>query len=134
MNLIKHYPNTNVNITRINWCTNLRLNVNKSKSQVVHFRGTRIIQSNFKFKYGNSVLDTVSYCKYLGVILDEHLTLNKCSKSLSGSGERALGAIWSKFKLMKNVKVNSYSKLYETGIIPILDCVSGIWGYSGNNH
>ena len=33
---------------------------------------------------------------------------------------------------MKNV--NTYSKLYETGVIPILDYGSGIWGYSGNNH
>ena len=39
--------------------------------------------TNFKFKNGYSVLDTVSDCKYLGVILDEHLTLNKCSKTLS---------------------------------------------------
>jgi len=69
-----------------NWCMNWRLNVNKSKSQVVYFRGSRIIQSNFKFKYGNSVLDTVSDYKYLGVILDEHLTLNECSKALSETG------------------------------------------------
>ena len=36
---------------------------------------------------------------------------------------------------MKNVRVNSYSKLYETGVITILDDYgSGIWGYSGNNY
>jgi len=34
----------------------------------------------------------------------------------------------------KNVRVNTYSKLYETGVIPILDFGSGIWGYSRNNH
>ena len=33
---------------------------------------------------------------------------------------------------MKNV--NTYSKLYETGVILILDYGRGIWGYSGNNH
>ena len=53
-----------------------------SQSQVVHFRGSRITQSNFKFKNGKSVLDTVSDYKYLGVILDENVTLNKCYKSL----------------------------------------------------
>jgi len=76
-----------------NWCMKWRLNVKKSKSQVVHFRGSRIIQSNFKFKYGNSVLDTVSDYKYLRVILDENLTLNKCSKTLSEPARRVLGAI-----------------------------------------
>jgi len=76
-----------------NWCMKWRLIVNKSKYQVVHFRGSRIIQTNFKFKYGDCVLDTVSDYKYLGVILDEHLTLNKCFKTLSKSGSRALGVI-----------------------------------------
>jgi len=52
---------------------------------------SRITESNFKFKYGNSVLDIVYDYKYLGVILDEHLTLNKCSKSLSGSGVESSG-------------------------------------------
>ena len=34
---------------------------------------------------------------------------------------------------MKNVRVNSYSKSYETGVITILDYGSGIWCYSGTN-
>lgn len=49
-------------------------------------------------------------------------------------GGRALGAIWSKFKLLKNVGVKTYTKLYNTGVTPVLDYGSGIWGHSKHNH
>ena len=42
-----------------NWCMKWRLNVNKSNSQVVHFRESRITQSNYKLKHGDSILDTI---------------------------------------------------------------------------
>ncbi len=47
---------------------------------------------------------------------------------------RALGAVWSKFKLMKNVGLKTYTKLYETGVIPIVDYGSSTWGYTKHNH
>ena len=51
-------------------------------------------------------------------------------KTLAESGGRALGEIWSKFKLMKDVDFKTYSKVYETGVIPVQDYGSRIWGHS----
>ena len=52
------------------------------------------------------------------------------SNSMAQSGSRALGSLIAKFKPMKNVSFNSYTKLYETSIASILDYASEIWGKS----
>ena len=35
---------------------------------------------------------------------------------------------------MRNVGTETYAKLYESGVIPILDYGNGVWGYSKKNH
>ena len=102
--------------------------MNRSKSQIVHFRKYRCTQTSYKFMYQGTKLEIVSNYKYLGVIFNEHLNYDICSKTLAESGGRALGAIWCKFKLMKDVGFKTYSKLYETGVIPVLNYGSSIWG------
>ena len=116
------------------WCNKWRLSVNQSKSNIVHFHKPRQKQTNFEFKYGNKTLDKISEYKYLGVILDEHLTFTPCSKILSESGGRALGAVISKFKQFKDVGFNTFSKMYESGVIPVMDYGSGVWGFTKNTH
>ena len=84
-----------------NWCTLWRLKVNETKTKIIHFRPVRTCQTEFEFKYGGMVIDKVDEYKYLGVILDENLTFNNCSKALAASGGRALGALIAKFKGLK---------------------------------
>ncbi len=48
---------------------------------------------------------------------------------LSGVAGRALGSIISKLKSLKNVAFETFSKLYHSGVVPIMDYCSGIWGY-----
>ncbi len=42
---------------------------------------------------------------------------------------RALCSIISKFKSLKNVGFETFSKLYQSGVVPIVDYCSGILGY-----
>ena len=116
------------------WCKKWRLKVNESKSNIVHFRKSRQKQTNFKFEYGGKTIELKSEYKYLGVILDEHLTFTTCSKVLADSGGRALGAVISKFKQFRDVGYNTFTKMFETGVIPVMDYGSGVWGCSKNTH
>ena len=115
------------------WCHKWRLKVNESKSKIVHFRSNRQKRTNFKFQYGPHFMDKVPDYKYLGIFLDEFMNLEKCSKTLADSGGRALGAVWSKFKLMKDVGIKTYTKMYDSGVVPILDYGSGVWSFLGKN-
>ncbi len=116
------------------WCKKWRLKVNSSKSNIVHFRPRRTPKSNFAFMYNDCRLETVTNYKYLGVIFDEHLNFSMCSKTLADSGGRALSAIISKLKLSKNVGFKTFTKLYESCVVPVTDYGSGVWGKFNCSH
>lgn len=120
--------------TMYNWCAKWRLKVNLDKSNIVQFRPKRKPQSKFCFKYGSKTLDYVSHYRYLGAVLDEHLSFNQCSKTLADAGHRALGAVISKFKQYKEIGYKTYSKLYNACVVPVTDYASAVWGYSKNSH
>ena len=59
--------------------------------------------------------------KYLGCYLDEHLNFHKCSQILADSGGRALGGIITKFRSLKDTGYKTYTKLFDTGVVPVLN-------------
>ncbi len=46
---------------------------------------------------------------------------------LADARGRELGSI--KFKSLKNVGFETYTKLYHCGVVPVMDYSSGIWGF-----
>ena len=95
----------------------------------MHFRKGRSCRSEFEFKVGNNVLETVESYKYLSVIFNEknNFTLN-CEALSKGAG-RALGSIISKIHNFKEFGFRSFEKLYNSCVVPILDYCSSVWGY-----
>ena len=55
------------------------MKVNIEKTKIVHFRNKRRRKTKFEFKI-DSTLDIDNSYHYLGVIFDEHLDFDKCSK------------------------------------------------------
>ncbi len=49
---------------------------------------------------------------------------------MAGIAGKALGAIISKFKCLKNVSFNTFSKMYNASVVPIVDYSSNVWGYA----
>jgi len=112
------------------WCYKWRMKVNPDKSKIIHFRPRREPVSNFQFKYNGNDIDIVHHYKYLGIMLDEFLDYNITANVLADSAGRALGSMYSKYKANKGLGYNTYLKLYDMGITPILDYCSGVWGYN----
>ena len=65
--------------------------------------------------------------KYLGITVDGHLKFDSCISVLASAASRALGAIISKFKELKNVGHLTYTKLYDSGVTPILEYSCAVW-------
>ncbi len=59
----------------------------------------------------------------------EHLDVEIISSILARVASRALGAIISKFKKLKNVGYKTFNKMYHSQVLPITDYGSGVWGY-----
>ena len=111
------------------WCIEWRLSINITKSNIVHFRGSRKKRSNFSFHYGDTSLEYKDEYKYLGIYLDEHLNFTSCINTLADSGSRALGALISKLKTLKSTRCKTYTSLFNSQVATILDYCSSIWGF-----
>ena len=111
------------------WSKKWRVLVNVNKTKIVHFRKTRVPQSNVIFKLGNDNLEYVKEYKYLGVILTEHLDFSKTAEILSEAAGRALGAIINKYKNINFMGIDTYTKLFVSHIIPILHYSACVWGF-----
>ena len=112
-----------------NWCSKWKILVNTVKSKVVHFRKNSQARSEFEFTLGEHVLNYVENYKYLGVVLNEFLDFTVTCNNLAQSASRALGEINSKFEVLKNLGFSTYSKMYDTCVVPILDYCSSVWGF-----
>ena len=67
------------------------------------------------------MLEYVSNYKYLGCMMDEHLTFKECTKLLANSAGRALGAVIAKSKLIKDLRFITQKNLIESCVDPILE-------------
>ena len=63
----------------------------------------------------------VDQSKYPGCVLNEHLDFTVIST--------VLGGIISKCLKLNSIVYNTYTKVYNTGVVPIMGYASYIWGY-----
>jgi hypothetical protein len=111
------------------WCNKWRVKVNITKSNVLHFRHSKKKCSEVDFSLGEQKIEYASSYKYLGIILDEHLTFSKAINELASSANRALGSLISKYKLNKNMGYSTFTKLFNSCILPILTYCCPVWSH-----
>jgi len=115
------------------WCQDWKLQINPTKTKIVHFRNASVHQSPHLFYCGTHNLDYTNSYKYLGLWVDEHLTMDKAVKELSKSASKALGALFGRFISAGGMTWKVYNKLYTSMVEPILFYESGIWGTRSHN-
>ena len=102
--------------------------INTEKTQIVPFWRPNTAKTEFKFHFGDNSLDIVSVYKYLGVQFDENLNFETNAAVLADAAGKALGAIRSKLKILKECGFNSFSTLFDSGVLTIADYAAAIWG------
>ena len=111
------------------WCKYWQLNVNISKTKIIHFRNIRKNCTKFKFVFNETELGIVDSYKYLVFYLHENLNFDYGASKLADVGSRVLGTLINKLKALKHVTFNTYTKLYSSNVCSILDYASEIWGF-----
>jgi len=79
--------------TLTDWYSKWKLSVNPEKTKVINFRPQLFSLTDFQFKCANHDILKVNSYKYLGIWLDEQLTIDKSTKELAKSANRAHGAV-----------------------------------------
>ena len=116
-----------------NWCNLWKLNVNLSKSKIIHFCKPRLKQTEAKFLYKGLEIEKVKNYKYLGIYLNENMDFSFNESCLLDSASRALGAIIGKFKSLKNIGFKTFTKSYDQSATPIVDYASDVLGFGSFN-
>ena len=111
------------------WCSLNGLSVNNE----IRFRPPSVARSSFKFTCGQSVINTVSSYKYLGLTLNEYVDYSESITPVVQSASRAFGSIISKFRSKRGLPFAVYTKLYDTLVWLILNYSASIWGIRDYN-
>ena len=112
-----------------NWCKKWRLEVNLTKTNIMHIRNARCPQSKFVFLFN---FRTVNYChsyKYLGTTINEFLNFNKTAEFQAEAAGRALGALITKTIKNGGLPYKIYSMLFECTVNSVSDYGSEAWGF-----
>ena len=111
------------------WCKKWRLEVNLTKTNILHVRKQSLVQSEYIFHLGDK---RVEYChdyKYLGICLNEFLGFDFSAGILAESAGRALGATITKMIKNGGFPLNVYKKLYDSSVCSVSDYGGEIWGF-----
>jgi hypothetical protein len=112
------------------WCKKWRLEVNLTKTNVMHIRSNRKQQSKYMFIFD---MQPVPYCtsyKYLGANINEFLDFKFTAECLADSAGRALSSIITKMIKHGGFPFNVYTIVYEACVTSISDYCSEITGYT----
>ncbi len=110
------------------WCKKWRMQINETKTKVIHFRKKSTRRSNYNFTCGDKVIALTSDYKYLGIWFNEFSDMSLAVKQIAKSATRVLGSIIAKFKALGGLSYVCFKKLYDSSVEPILRYAAGIWG------
>lgn len=112
------------------WCCIWGLQVNETKTKVVHFRPKKEKQTAFDFKCGNKTISICEKYKYLGLWITDNLDLEYTVRQVAASAHKALGLLIAKVKTMGDISYDCFKRLYDTMVQSVIDYGVSIWGHN----
>ena len=111
------------------WCEKWRLEVNLSKTNVLHVRSKRKMQSKFLFLFNKRPVPYCKAYKYLGCFINEYLDYNYTAEVQSDSAGRALSSLITKMIKNNGFPYSVYDILYHSCICSISQYGSEVYGF-----
>ena len=113
-----------------NWCIKWRLEVNLTKTNILHIRSRGANQSMFMFLFDKNPVPYCQSYKYLGCSIDEFLDFEFTVRQLTDSAGRALGSIITKMIKNGGFPLSVFSTLYQACVCSIADYGGEVFGYN----
>ena len=110
------------------WCNKWRMELNQSKTKVIHFRPRSVPETRHNFKCGNLDINNCKKYKYLGLFFNEYMDEGEIVKDVAKYATRALGGMISKYKQTGGNLYETYNTFYESCIQPVMLYGAGVWG------
>ena len=112
------------------WCKKWRLEINLSKTNIMHVRQVRKHQSRFMFLFDRK---PVQYCvsyKYLGATINFNLDYKFTCNILANSASRALSSVITKMIKNGGFPYKVYTILYNACVTSIVDYGGEVTGFT----
>ena len=110
------------------WSNDWSITFNPRKCNIIHHRPNSVSISKYRFSLGvQNFIKTTDSCKYLGIMIDEHINYKTCLNTLAQSGTRALGALIHKNRVI-DLSYNTFTTLYNSCVLPVITYCSSVWG------
>jgi hypothetical protein len=108
------------------WLNANKLSLNLNKTQCIIFKSRKKkINNTFTVKIDNTIVNYVSFIKFLGVTIDSHLSWEHHSKHIRKKISKGLGILC---KAKKYLKKDTLKTLYYSFVYPYLNYAIEIWG------
>ena len=112
-----------------NWCTRWRLEVNLTKTDIMHVRSSRKPQSNYTFLFNWRPVEYCRNYKYLGTTINEFLDFSYTAETLADAAGRALSQIFCKTIKNGGLPYVTYTTLIDCCVNSIAHYSSEVWGF-----
>ena len=109
-------------------CDNLNLQVNEEKTKIMVFRKGGVLRENEKWTYGGKRLEIVNRYSYLGYVFSTKLSINIGTYIMTQKARKAHAYLSKLLIKCKYVTIETYFKIFDAKIIPMLTYASEVWG------
>lgn len=111
------------------YCDKWKMTVNLDKTKIVVFKNGGHLSKHEKWYYKGNRVEVVSHYKYLGVLFSCKLQWSPATEVLSQQAKKAFIIIIKNTKKIWPLTFESFFKIFDSMILPILTYGSEIWGY-----
>ena len=110
----------------LKWINCNKLSLNIKKTQCILFKSkTKNMPSNLNIKIGSTAMDRVYVIKFLGVMIDSHLSWEHHAKYIRNKIAKGIGII---SKAKNRLKRETLTTLYYSFIYPYFNYAIELWG------
>ncbi|MEW8548427.1 MAG: hypothetical protein AB2693_33410 [Candidatus Thiodiazotropha sp.] len=98
------------------------------KTKVIHYRNPSKQRTDFSFTFANQRIDVISWYRYLGLVLEEHMNYDVTAKAVAKAASHALGLVISKSKSAGGLPYSKISQNYMIQLCGLISYGASIWG------